>query len=214
MLAVLEALESSCALRLAAVAVNDVGVVAEPFQFLRDAVGAVFRAREDKKGSLLLFQHLVEQSELLVLHDGVDAQRHLVRWLGGLANLDADWILDVVANNLTDVGIERGRVAHRLATLRHRADDAADGGKEAHVEHAINLVENEHFDGVDVDLTAAEEVFEPAGRGDDQAWATVELIELVVFRETTADEHGIALRARDELPVGIEDLHGELAGRQ
>ena len=95
-----------------------------------------------------------------------------------------------------------------------RADDAADGGKEAHVEHAIDFVEDEHFDGVDVDLAAAEEVFETAGRGDDEAWAAVELIELVVLGEAAADEHGIALRAGNELPVGLEDLHGELARGQ
>ena len=61
---------------------------------------------------------------------------------------------------------------------------------------------------------AAKEVFETAWRGDDQTWAAVELIELVVLGETAADEHGIALRAGDELPVGVEDLHGELARRQ
>jgi len=31
-----------------------------------------------------------------------------------------------------------------------RRDDTADSGKEAHVEHAIDLVEDEHFDGADV----------------------------------------------------------------
>src|ERR1700759_5425082 len=47
---------------VAAGAVNDVGIRAEPLEFLRDAVGAMFGAREDEEGSLLLFQHLVEQA--------------------------------------------------------------------------------------------------------------------------------------------------------
>ena len=67
---------------------------------------------------------------------------------------------------------------------------------------------------VDVDLAAAEEVFEPSGSGDDEARAAVELVELVVLREAAADEHGIVLRAGDELPVGLEHLHGEFAGGQ
>ena len=78
-----EALEGGGALRLAAVAVDDVGVVAELFELLRDAVGSVLGAREDEEGSLLFAQHLVEQAELLVLHDGVDAEFDAVGGLGG-----------------------------------------------------------------------------------------------------------------------------------
>ena len=66
----------------------------------------------------------------------------------------------------------------------------------------------------EVDLAAAEEVFETAGGGDDEARAAVELVELGVLGEAAADEHGIVLRAGDELPVGLEDLHGELARGQ
>ena len=213
-LAVLEALEGGGALRLAAIAVDDVSVVAELLELLRDAVGAVLGAREDEERALFFAEHLVEQAELLVLHDGVDAQLNLVGGLGGLADLDADGVVDVVANDLADVRVERRRVAHRLAGLGQRADDAADGGQEAHVQHAIDFVEDEHLDGVDVDGAAAKEVFEAAGGGYDEAWAAVELIELGVLGEAAADEDCIVLRSGDELPVGVEHLHGELARRQ
>ncbi len=165
--------------------------------FFADAVGAVLGAREDEEGSLLFAQHLVEEAELLVLHDGVDAEFDAVGGLGGLADGDANGVANVVADDLLDVGVERGGVAHGLTGLRHGADDAADGGKEAHVEHAVDFVEDEHFDGVEVDLAAAEVVFETAGSGDDEAWAAVELIELVVLREASADEHRVVLRAGD-----------------
>ena len=95
-----------------------------------------------------------------------------------------------------------------------RSNDAADGGKEAHVEHAIDFVEDEHVDGADVDLAAAEEVFEAAGSGDDEARAAIELVELGVLGEAAADEHGVVLGAGDELAVGLEHLHGEFARRQ
>ena len=111
----------------------------------------------------------------------------------GLADLDADGVVDVVADDLADVGVEGGRVAHGLAVLGQRADDAADGGEEAHVEHAIDFVEDEHVDVVEVDGAAAEEVFEAAGSGDDEARAAVELVELGVLGEAAADEHGIVL---------------------
>ena len=54
-----------------------------------------------------------------------DAERNLIRWLGGLADFDADRLVDVVANDLADIRVERGRVAHGLTGLRHSADDAA-----------------------------------------------------------------------------------------
>ncbi len=47
-----------------------------------------------------------------------------------------------------------------------------------------------------------------------EARATVEVVELGALGEAAADEHGIVLRAGDELPVGLEDLHGELARRK
>src|SRR5205823_6483520 len=49
---------------------------------------------------------------------------------------------------------------------------------------------------------------------DDQAWAAVELIELVVLRQAAADEDSVTPRAGNKLPVRIEDLHGEFARRQ
>ena len=59
---VLETLERLVPLALAAIAVDDVGVVAEPFELLRDTVGTMLGAREDQEGSLFLAQHLVEQA--------------------------------------------------------------------------------------------------------------------------------------------------------
>src|SRR5271170_5622319 len=183
MLAVLEALEGCSTLGLAAVSMDDVGVVAETLELLRDAVGTVLGTGEDEEGALLLAQHLVEQTQLLVLHDGVDAEFDAVGRLRGLADLDADWLVDVVADDLADVRVEGRGVAHGLASLRQCADDAADGGKEAHVEHAIDFIKDEHLDGVDVDLAAAEEVFEASRSGDDETRAAVELVELIVFGE-------------------------------
>src|SRR5260370_31512447 len=158
-------------------------------------------------------KRLAVQAGLLVLRDGVGAKIYAAAALGGGADLDADGVLDVVADDLADVGVERSRVAHGLARLRDGSDDAADSGQEAHVEHAVDFVEDEHLDCVDVDLAAAEEVLKPAGGGDDEARAAVEVIQLSALRETAADEHGIVLRGADGLPVGLEDLHRELAPR-
>ena len=87
-----ERLERGSALRLRAVAVDDVHVVAELLQLFGDAVGAVLGAGEDEVCALFFAQHLVEQGELLVLHDGVDAQFDAVGGMRGGADLDVDGI--------------------------------------------------------------------------------------------------------------------------
>jgi len=62
-------------------------------------------------------------------------------------------------------------------------------GFEAHVEHAVDLVENEDFDAAEVDEPAVEVVFE-AARG----WATMRRapatdgFELRAFGEAAADQ--------------------------
>ncbi len=207
-----EAFEGGGPLRLRAIAVDGVGVVTEALELFGDAVGAVLGAREDEKGALLFRQHLVEQAEFLILHDGIDAELDLIGGLGGGADLDADGLLDVVLDDLGDVGVEGRGVAHGLAGLGEGTDDAADSGEEAHVEHAVYFVEDEHVDGADVNLAAAEEVFEATGGSDDEARTAINVVELSVLGEAATDEDGVVLGLGDELGVGLEDLHGELAG--
>ena len=128
-------------------------------------------------------QHLVEQAELLVLHDGAGAQLDLFAGMRGLADLDTHRIADVVADDLAHVGVQRGGVAHGLAGAGKRADDAADGGQKAHVQHAVHFVQHQHLDRADVDGAAAEKVFQPAGGCDHEARAAGELVELGVLAE-------------------------------
>ena len=98
--------------------------------------------------------------------------------------------------------------------LGKRADDAADGGKEAHVQHAVHFVEHEHLDVAEVDGPAAEEVFEASGGGDDEARAAGELVELRVLAEAAADQYCVVLGGGDELVEVLQHLHGELARGQ
>ncbi len=67
--------------------------------------------------------------------------------------------------------LERGREEERLAIRRRLADDAADRRLEAHVEHAVGLVEDEHTDVAQADRATGDQVLEPAGGGDDDVGA-------------------------------------------
>jgi hypothetical protein len=99
-----------------------------------------------------------------------------------------------------------------LSRVAERGDDALDGREEAHVQHAIDFVEDEHVHILEIHSLAAKEVFEAAGGRDDEARSARDLLDLGVFGEAAADQHGVRLERRADLVEGVEHLHGELAG--
>ena len=54
-----------------------------------------------------------------------------------------------------------------LAAAGKLPDDAANGGEKSHVEHAVGLVENEHFRPAKVDVALLHQIDETSGRGDE-----------------------------------------------
>ena len=61
----------------------------------------------------------------------------------------------VLRGDLAGLALERGGEEQRLAVARDLLDDAVDDGPEAHVEHAVGLVEDEDLDVVEADGAAA-----------------------------------------------------------
>ena len=98
-----------------------------------------------------------------------------------------------------------------LPLLREPAEDAADVGEEAHVEHAVGLVEHQHLEAVEADIGMLHVVEEPAGRGDDDVHATAE--GGLLRAHADAAEHRGALDGREAgeiAEIGL-DLRGQLA---
>ena len=112
-----------------------------------------------------------------------------------------------------DLGRHRRREEQRLADSRQQPDDALDIGDEAHVEHAVGLVDHQDLDVREQDLAALEQIDEAPGRGDHHVDAAVELA-LLIGEALAADEQRLV-----ELVVlaidleGVGDLGGELARR-
>ena len=77
-----------------------------------------------------------------------------------------------------------------------------------------DFVEDEHFNGADVDSAAAEEVFQTSGGCDDEARPAGELVELGVLAEAADDEHGVVSGGGDEFGVVLQHLHGKLTRGQ
>src|SRR5688572_25787600 len=78
-----------------------------------------------------------------------------------------DRVSGVLAGGLAGLALERRREEERLTLVRALADDAVDSRAEAHVEHAVGLVEHEQLHAVETEGAAVEEVLETAGRGHD-----------------------------------------------
>src|ERR1700691_1311841 len=156
---------------------------------------------------------MLEELLLLVSGDLEGLQLDVGRGLEDRADFDADRIFDVVAGYVANLRAERGRVAEGLAIGGQGSSDASDGRLEAHVQHAVNFVENQDFDSAKVDQLAVKVVFEAAWRGNDEARAATDGIELRTFSKAAANECRGAFALR-EMAVVFENLHGEFTRGQ
>jgi hypothetical protein len=141
------------------------------------------------------------------------SQLDVGRRLEDRADFDADRIVEVVARDVADFRAEGRRVTEGLAVGGQGSGDAANGGLEAHVEHAVDFVEDQHFDAAEIDELAVEVVLEAAGGGNDEPRAVTDGVELGTFGESAADESRGAF-AVGQVAVVFKDLHGQFAGGQ
>ncbi len=81
-------------------------------------------------------------------------------------------------------GRHGGREEQRLAGEGQHLADALDVGDEAHVEHAVGLVDDEDFHRVQKELAAFAVVPSAAGRRDQHVGAALELAFLLVEGDT------------------------------
>ena len=108
-----------------------------------------------------------------------------------------------------------GAEEQRLALLRQAREHAADIGQEAHVEHAVGLVDHQHVERVEARVVGGHVVEQSTGRGDDHVYAGAE--GALLGSGTDAAEHRRAgdLGEARELHELFVDLRSQLArGRQ
>ncbi len=92
--------------------------------------------------------------------------------------------------------VQGGGEQHPLAAPRRRVEQALDDRQEAEVGHVVGLVEHGDLDGVEVGVTAAEVVLEPAGAGDDDVDAVAQAADLRARADAAEDGE----RAQAERP--------------
>ena len=135
-----------------------------------EPVGAVLGAREHDHAVPVVDAARACSSSSV----GLEVPRHRVdrlRDAGGRARrrreVEALRIAQRLVRHLVELG-RHGRGEHqRLPLLGQQLQDAAQVGREAHVDHAVGLVEHQHLDLVEAHALAAVQV-EQAARGRDQ----------------------------------------------
>ena len=208
--------QRALALSLRAVAVQRRDRVAEAIELAGQAVGAVLGAREhDHAAHAGHAQQLVEQRRLQVLDHGIDGLRDAGGRPRGRRQVDAARIAHRLLGDLVEVGRHRGREHERLPLVGQQAQDAVEVGREAHVDHAVGLVEDEHLHLVERQALAAVQVEQAARGGDEQVDARVAQHALLRADRDAAvhDAHPQRGEARVVAGVGL-DLGGQFAGRR
>ncbi len=214
-LALLERVERDHPVLLALVAVDGVGVDAFVLQLAREAARADLRVRED--------QHLLQLARADDVGDGrtLLVGRHrvedLLHELGrrvATVDLDDDRVGLEALREPLDVVAERRGEQQVLPLRGQEVDDPLQVGQEAHVEHAVGLVEDEHLDLRQVQRLLLHVVEQAARRRDQHLDARPQRGGLRRHVDAAEDDGrakvGVLRIARDVR----RDLIGELAGRR
>ena len=206
--------ERALAVVLRLVAVDGVGGDAGPGEALHHLVGAVLGAGEDQRAvDRLLLQELRQQRGLRRVIDLDDALGDALDGRGDRRHRDPRGIAQHRFRELGDVLRHGGREEQRLPLDRQLGDDFADVVDEAHVQHAVGLVEHEVFDLAELEAVALHEVEQAAGGGDQHFDAAHQAADLAAHRhaadgERRGEPHVAAIGVE-----AVEDLPGQLAGR-
>ena len=127
------------------------------------------------------------------------------------ADFNPNRILKIVARHFPHRTFEGSRVAECLVHRRDGRHDAANGRLEAHVEHAIDFVQHQDFDLVELDQPASEKIFQTAGSGHDEARTATDRVQLRTLGHATDDQRG---GKADQLRACLLYLHREFARGQ
>ena len=137
----------------------------------------------------------------------------MVAAVAGLRDLDADRVGQERVGEALDLRRHGRREEQRLAGEGQQLADALDVGDEAHVEHAVGLVDDEDLDAGQQELAALEMIEQAAGRGDQHVDAAVELLVLVVEGDAADEQRDGQLVVAAVAVEVLLDLRGEFARR-
>ena len=131
--------------------------------------------------------------------------------LGGVAHFDAHGVADVSLHQVLDRALDGGREEQGLAIGRSGRDDLLDGGQEAHVEHAVGLIQNQDADIAEIHQVAAHEVGQSSRSCDQHLRAVTNGPQLRILAQAADGDGGANAGAGRHFDERVVDLHGEFA---
>ncbi len=213
-LAAAEPLERAGPGGLRLVAVDGIRRHAMPAQLLGHAVGAMLGLGEHQDAvDRRVLEQLQQQRPLVRLLDEHHPLLDPLRGRGDGMHGHLGGIGQDLIGERHDLARHGGREEQGLTLLWQHPDYPAHVMDEAHVEHAVGLVQDEHLKGVEPDVALIEQVEQPARRRDQDVDAARQCLDLRHLPD--AAEHDGLAQAR-MAAIGGEagaDLGRELAGR-
>ena len=145
--------------------------------------------------------------------DRQDPLLDVVDRLGAAAELDEDGVVERVGDDAEHGLAHGGREEEVLPLGGDGVDDALHVRPEAHVEHAVGLVEHERVDLVQQDVALAEHVEQAARGRDQQVDALADALGLRVVGDAAEDGDDAAAAVGGQRLADLLDLAAQLAGR-
>ena len=177
-----------------------------------DAVGAVFGAGEDERRALRRpAQQLGKQGALVGLLDEVDLLADGLDHRGRRGDGHMHRVVEQLFGQRGDVGRHRGREEQRLLLAGQQRQQPFDVVDEAHVEHAVRLVEHEVAHGVEREPPLPQQVKQAARRGDEQVDALLERLDLGPLADAAEDDRVADAREAGVVAAAGVNLDGQLA---
>ncbi len=203
--------ERSLPLGLAAISVDGHRLDPVPVQPGGQPTGHDLGPREDQDLSQIARLHEVCQQ--LPTLGGVHEVDHLLDRLGrrhGRSDVHLLRLHQDRSSEPPDLGREGGREEEVLATRGEQTDDAADVVDEAHVQHAVRLVQHQHLDRTEIQRARARVVQQPTRRGDEDLHARAQGAFLGRQRHAAVDDRRAQRDVLAVDPEALLHLYGEL----
>ena len=181
-------------------------------ELLGDALGAALGpAEHDRRPHAV--HDLCRGGDPLGAVDGPEVVGDVGELLFGDLELVQDGVVLVVADEHVDVAVERGGEEHGLAVVTALVEQLADLRQEAHVGHAVGLVEHDHVDVVEADQALVDQVGQSAGTRDGDVDAPLERLDVAGDGDAAEERRDPRALPSGELAELVGDLGGELTGR-
>ena len=133
--------------------------------------------------------------------------------VAGALDLVPGRVLEVAADQRVDLAVQRGREQQPLGVGVGLVEQLLDDREEAQVGHEVGLVQHRDDDLGEGGLALADQVLQPARRGDDDVDAAAQLLDLAVHGRAAVDGGQLDADRLAERGQVVVHLLGQLTGR-